>query len=60
MENKEKILRWDLQEAKRKYNNSDNVELPLVSMVFKYRETLQKEIDKCEKELEDYLNNLKI
>lgn len=55
MEDREKILRWNLLEARRKYDNSDNVELPLASMVFLYRETLQIEINNCEKELNKYL-----
>lgn len=58
MEDREKILRWDLQEAIKELN-SDIGECPLVSMVFAIKEHRQKKVDKCRKELSDYLNNKK-
>jgi len=58
MENKEKILRWDLQEAQ-KTLNSNLGECPLVSMAFAIMEARKNEVNQCQKELDDYLKNIK-
>ena len=54
MEDKEKILRWDLLEAQKDLD-SDVGECPLVSMKFAIMEQRRKRIKKCQEELNDYL-----
>jgi hypothetical protein len=58
MEDTEKILRWNLQEAIKELN-SDVGECPLVSMAFAIRQHRRKNVEKCQEELSDYLNNSK-
>ena len=58
MEDKEKILRWNLQEAIKELN-SDVGECPLASMAFAVMENRRKNVEKCQKELSDYINNSK-
>lgn len=54
MEDKEKILRWNLQEARKELDKpiTDGFLMSAVFGVMKYRED---EVKKCEKELNDYL-----
>jgi len=57
IDDKEKILRWNLQESIKEYNSSmEQYELPLASMIFAVKEQRRKNVDKCTKELNDYLN----
>ena len=55
MEDKEKILRWDLQEAEKELKNSDNLEVPLVSISFAVLESRRKKVTECEVKLKNYL-----
>jgi len=54
MEDREKILRWNLQESQKNLN-SDIGEVPL-DMVFAIMENRRKYVEKCEKELKNYIN----
>lgn len=56
MEDKEKILRWNLQESIKELD-SDVGECPLVSMSFAIVENRRKKVEHHKKELNDYLKN---
>jgi len=56
MEDKEKILRWDLQEAEKELK-SDVGEAPLASMVFSIMENRRKKVNDCRNKLNEYLKS---
>jgi len=54
MKNKEKILRWDLQQAIKELN--ENVgEVPIVQLAFAIKQHRQRKVDECKKLLSEYL-----
>lgn len=59
MKDEEKILRWNLQEAlKEKSEPLPNFDgMSFSSASFEVKEKRDKKVDKCKKELEDYLKN---
>lgn len=58
MDDKEKVLRWDLQEA-RKEERSSIGDCELVSMAMSITEGRRKHTEECENKLTEYLRNKK-
>ena len=57
MDDKEKILRWNLQEAIKELN-SDVGEVPLVSMESSITAKKNNKVISCQKKLDDYLKEI--
>lgn len=56
MQDKEKILRWNLQEAIKELN-SDIGEVPLASWYFKIKEQRRRKVEECQRSLNKYLES---
>ena len=60
MSDKEKVLRWNLQEAKKEMNKPTDIGGNLIASVsFGIIASRKKHLKKCETELEEYLNQNK-
>lgn len=56
MEDREKVLRWDLQEAiEEAKENIDEISTEHPLMYFDIIERRKKKVEKCQKSLDDYL-----